>query len=210
MLQSAQLTSSMSPLNRARPCASGPSQAASRWWSVTITAGPRACPAASCRSMNVACAFPPKPSSKPRVQVRPNLINLFGLCCLELVSILLERKWLKPERVLRRWGSFFIWSPLRTCDEFFPVQKDLMCTKKHLCGPDQRRLLYSAIIHYNSFAELSLVLVSLSCCHSEHLRGLCLNYCTLYNLHMLEGIKATGHTVTTNRNNGNRLPPIPV
>lgn len=77
-LPSAQLTFSMSPLNRARPCASGPSRAASRWWSATITAGPTACPAASCRSTNVACAFRLRPSSKPRDQVRPSPLHLFG------------------------------------------------------------------------------------------------------------------------------------
>lgn len=81
MLPSAQLTFSMSPLNRARPCASGPSRAASPWWSVTITAGLTACPAASCRSMNAACAFHPRPSSKRRDQVRwPLWPVTFGMC----------------------------------------------------------------------------------------------------------------------------------
>lgn len=174
MLQSAQLTFSMSPLNPARPCASGPSQAASPWWSVTITAGPTACPAASCRSMNVACAFHPKPSSKPKVQVKPNLINLFGFCCLELVSILFARKQLRPERVLQKVGFLFHLKPSENLWRARPRSERSGVHKETFVWPRSASGIILTI-----FAELSLVLVSLSCCHLllSIWEGLCLTYC---------------------------------
>lgn len=68
---SAQLTFSMSPLNRVKLCVSGRSLAASRWWSVTTTAGPTTWPVASCRSTTAESASHRRPSSRRTDQVLP-------------------------------------------------------------------------------------------------------------------------------------------
>lgn len=68
---SAQLTFSMSPLNRVKLCVSGRRLAASRWWSVTTTAGPTTWPVASCRCTTAESASHQRPLSRRTDQVLP-------------------------------------------------------------------------------------------------------------------------------------------
>lgn len=156
----------MSPSNRARRCVSGPRRAASRWWSVTITAGPTAWAAASCRSTNAACAFRLKPSSKRRDQVRPRPADLFRSRCLWSFRFLVSRKLLTHK-------TFFF---------FFAEVRFLLRCKHSLSHCPVVPLWERSHVYKEThmWHQLSIrdyihiicgILVSLSSCHYKRYRG---------------------------------------